>query len=202
MYCPNCTLIQLSHISPQEILYKGFYWYKSGITKIMRDGLKDIYKSSLRFIKLKKRDVVLDIGANDGTLLKYFKNKKYITIGCEPAKNLQKELKKNCDRVINDFWSIETLNKLLKKNKFNKPKLITAIGMFYDLENPNKFIKDIALSLDKNGIFIAQLMCLKTMTKQNDLGNIAHEHIEFYSLKSLKYLFEKNGLEIFRIEES
>ena len=70
MYCPNCTLIQLSHISPQEILYKGFYWYKSGITKIMRDGLKDIYKSSLRFIKLKKRDVVLDIGANDGTLLK------------------------------------------------------------------------------------------------------------------------------------
>ena len=168
----------------------------------MRDGLIDIYKSSLRFIKLEKRDVVLDIGANDGTLLKYFKNKKYISIGCEPAKNLQKELKKNCDRVINDFWSIETLNKLLKKNKFNKPKLITAIGMFYDLENPNKFIKDIALSLDKNGIFIAQLMCLKTMTKQNDLGNIAHEHIEFYSLKSLKYLFEKNGLEIFRIEEN
>ena len=106
MYCPNFTLIQLSHISPQEILYKGFYWYKSGITKIMRDGLKDIYQSSLRFIKLKNRDVVLDIGANDGTLLKYFKNKKYITIGCEPAKNLQKELKKNCDRVINDFWSI------------------------------------------------------------------------------------------------
>ena len=74
--------------------------------------------------------------------------------------------------------------------------------MFYDLEEPNKFIKDAADSLDENGIFIAQLMCLKTMIEKNDIGNICHEHIEFYSLKSLKFLFEKNGLEIFKIEEN
>ena len=74
--------------------------------------------------------------------------------------------------------------------------------MFYDLEDPNKFIRDAALSLDENGIFIAQLMCLKSMIDKNDLGNICHEHIEFYSLKSLKYLFENNGLEIFRLEEN
>ena len=74
--------------------------------------------------------------------------------------------------------------------------------MFYDLENPNKFIKDSALALGNNGIFIAQLMCLKSMIEKNDLGNICHEHIEFYSLKSLKYLFERNGLEIFKIEEN
>ena len=57
--------------------------------------------------------------------------------------------------------------------------------MFYDLENPNKFIKDSALALDDNGVFIAQLMCLKSMVVKNDIGNICHEHIEFYSLKSL-----------------
>ena len=74
--------------------------------------------------------------------------------------------------------------------------------MFYDLEDPNKFIKDAADSLDKNGIFITQLMCLKSMIEKNDIGNICHEHIEFYSLKSLKFLFEKNGLEIFKIEEN
>jgi hypothetical protein len=74
--------------------------------------------------------------------------------------------------------------------------------MFYDLENPNTFIKDASLSLDENGIFVAQLMCLKSMIEKNDLGNICHEHIEFYSLKSLKYLFENNGLEIFKIEEN
>ena len=74
--------------------------------------------------------------------------------------------------------------------------------MFYHLEDPNKFIRDAALSLDDKGIFIAQLMCLKSMIVKNDLGNICHEHIEFYSLKSLKYLFEQNGMEIFRIEEN
>ena len=201
MYCSKCTLLQLSHIAPQEIMYKKFYWYRSGVTKIMREGLKDIYRSSLKYVNLTKNDVILDIGANDGTLLKFY-SKKFKTIGCEPAKNLTKQLKKNCTHVLNDFWSYSKLKNMLKKNGLKKPKIITAIGMFYDLENPNKFIKDASNSLDKNGVFIAQLMCLKSMIEKNDLGNICHEHIEFYSLKSLKILFEKNGFEIFRIEEN
>ena len=202
MYCKKCTLIQLSHIAPQEIMYRRFYWYRSGVTKIMRQGLKNLFEESLRHVKLNKNDVVLDIGANDGTLLNYYRKKNFKTIGCEPAKNLKPELIKNCDFSINNFWNKNELNKLLKKHNLNKPKIITAIGMFYDLEEPNKFIKDAADSLSNNGIFIAQLMCLKNMIAKNDLGNICHEHIEFYSLKSLKYLFEHNGLEIFKIEEN
>ena len=202
MYCKNCSLIQLSHIAPQEIMYKRFYWYRSGVTRTMQLGLKNIFKESLKFVKLERKDVVLDIGANDGTLLNFYKVKDFKTIGCEPAKNLQKSLKKNCDHVINNFWSKKELNKVLNKNSLKKPKIITAIGMFYDLEDPNKFIKDAADSLHNDGIFIAQLMCLKSMIEKNDLGNICHEHIEFYSLKSLKFLFETNGLEIFKIEEN
>jgi hypothetical protein len=201
-YCNNCTLIQLSHIAPQEIMYKRFYWYRSGVTKTMNLGLQNIFVESLKHIKMNTNDVVLDIGANDGTLLSYYKKKKFITIGCEPAKNLQRLLKKNCNFPLNDFWSKKSLAKILIKNSLRKPKIITAIGMFYDLEDPNIFIKDAADSLDENGIFIAQLMCLKSMIKKNDLGNICHEHIEIYSLKSIKYLFEKNGMEIFKIEEN
>ena len=201
LYCNKCTLIQLSHIAPQEIMYKRFYWYRSGVTQTMRNGLKDIYRSSLKYLSLKRDDVVLDIGANDGTLLKFYK-KKCITIGCEPANNLIKELRKNCKFIINDFWNYKNIKKILTLKKLKKPKLITAIGMFYDLEEPNKFIGDAAKVLHDDGIFIAQLMCLKSMLKQNDLGNICHEHLEFYSLKSLKYLFENNGLEIFKIEEN
>ena len=202
LYCENCSLIQLSHIAPQEIMYRRFYWYRSGVTKIMQLGLQNIFKESLNYVKLEKNDVVLDIGANDGTLLGHYKRKNFKTIGCEPAINLQKLLKKNCDFSIKNFWSKIELDKVLLKNQLKKPKIITAIGMFYDLEKPNKFIKDAADSLDKDGIFIAQLMCLKTMMRMNDLGNICHEHIEFYSLKSLKFLFEKNGLEIFKLEEN
>ena len=201
-YCKKCSLIQLSHIAPQEIMYRRFYWYRSGVTKIMQLGLKNIFKESLRYVKIKNNDVVLDIGANDGTLLKYYKKKNFKTIACEPAKNLHNSLRKNCHFAIKNFWNKKELNKVLIKNKLKKPKLITAIGMFYDLEDPNKFIKDAADSLDENGIFIAQLMCLKSMIEKNDIGNICHEHIEFYSLKSLKYLFEKNGLEIFKIDEN
>ena len=201
-YCNNCSLIQLSHIAPQEIMYKRFYWYRSGVTKTMRLGLRNIFTDSLKHVSLKKSDVVLDIGANDGTLLNCYKKNGYKTIGCEPAKNLHKNLKKNCDFSLTDFWSKRNLLKILKKNNLKKPKIITAIGMFYDLEDPNKFISDAAESLDDNGIFISQLMCLKSMIEKNDVGNICHEHIEFYSLKSLKYLFEKNGLEIFKIEEN
>ena len=201
-YCNNCSLIQLSHIAPQEIMYKRFYWYRSGVTKTMKIGLNNIFKESLKYVKLKPKDVILDIGANDGTLLKYYKKRNFITIGCEPAKNLQKPLQKNCHFNLNDFWSKKALDKILLKRKIKRPKIITAIGMFYDLENPNKFIKDAADSLDENGIFISQLMCLKSMTEKNDLGNICHEHIEFYSLKSIKFLFEKNGLEIFKIEKN
>ena len=75
-------------------MYKKYYWYKSGITKTMRDSLKELKEDIKKNCKLKKGDVILDIGANDGTLLKYFKKDKMITIGCEPANNLQKELKK------------------------------------------------------------------------------------------------------------
>ena len=126
MYCKNCSLIQLSHIAPQELMYRRFYWYKSGITQTMRSGLKNIYLESLKMIKLKKDDVVLDIGANDGTLLKYYKNKS-ITIGCEPAKNLLSELKKNCHYSISNFWSYKNLNETLKKNKLKKPIFLKII---------------------------------------------------------------------------
>ena len=202
VYCNNCKLLQLEHSAPQEIMYKKFYWYRSGVTNTMKIALKDIFLKVKKMSILKKGDTILDIGANDGTLLKYFKDDGFNTIGCEPAKNLTNELKKNCNHVINNFWNFKYLNNILNKHKLKKPKIIMAIGMFYDLEDPSKFISDAAKSLDDDGVFIAQLMCLNSMIKENDLGNICHEHLEFYSYPSLKFLFEKNGFKIIKIEEN
>ena len=177
VYCKNCKLLQLKHSAPQEIMYKQFYWYRSGITSTMKNALKDIFLTVKKMSILNKDDTVLDIGANDGSLLKYFKKEKYITIGCEPAKNLTKFLKKNCKYILKNFWNSKDLIKIIKSKKIKKPKLITAIGMFYDLEDPSKFIANAAEVLDDDGVFIAQLMCLKSMLKKNDLGNICHEHL-------------------------
>jgi NDP-4-keto-2,6-dideoxyhexose 3-C-methyltransferase len=195
--CDKCSLFQLRHTAPQELLYARHYWYKSGINEMIQRDLKSITEVAAKEVGLKPDDVCLDIGANDGTLLANLKGKA-ITVGCEPATNLHAELKTKADHVIGDFWTVENYNKLGLK----KAKVITAIGMFYDMEDPNQFIRDAAKVLDENGLFIAQLMTLKPMLDNNDLGNICHEHLEYYTYKSLKYLFENNGLEIYKVEEN
>lgn len=189
--CKKCGLLQLSETMPKNLLYSDHYWYRSGINaKIVKD-LKDIVKKSVKLVKFKKGDIFLDIGANDGTLLK-FVPKKFRRVGVEPAKNLLSELKKNSDIIIQDFWENVRFEK--------KAKIITAIGMFYDSENPNLFIKNVEKHLADDGIFVAQLMTLIPMIKNNDIGNVCHEHLEYYSYETLKYLFKLNGLEIFGIE--
>lgn len=197
IHCENCDLFQLRHTAPQELLYSRHYWYKSGINETIKRDLKEIAETAIKIANLTAQDVVLDIGANDGTMLSNLAGKA-ITVGCEPASNLQDELRPNCTHVISDFWNAENYNKL----NLPKAKVITALGMFYDMEDPNQFIRDAAKVLAEDGVFIAQLMTLKPMLENNDLGNICHEHLEYYTYRSLTYLFENNGLEIYRVEEN
>lgn len=200
--CDRCTLLQLRHTAPQELLYSRYYWYRSGVTATMRRALRDITESVEKMVVLKPGDVVLDIGANDGTMLTTYTVKGIRKVGCEPADNLIEMLKANTEYVMHDFWDYDCYIELASQWGFGKAKVVTAIGMFYDLENPNKFIRDAQRAMTDDGVFIAQLMCLSSMLEKNDVGNIVHEHLEYYSLESLKYLFETNGLEIFRIEEN
>lgn len=195
--CQDCSLFQLRHTAPQELLYSRRYWYKSGINDTIKADLKTIADTAAAIVNLKPDDVLLDIGANDGTLLSYLKGRA-VRVGCEPASNLLAELEANAEYVIGDFWTKENYDKL----GAGKAKAITAIGMFYDMEDPNQFIRDAAQVLAPRGVFIAQLMTLKPMLEQNDLGNICHEHLEYYTYKSLTYLFETNGLEIYDVQEN
>ncbi len=200
--CGKCGLLQLRHTAPQELLYARYYWYRSGVTDTMRRALRDITAEIEGMVALEKGDVVLDIGANDGTMLETYTVPGLRRVGCEPANNLVDQLRTRADHVMHDFWVYETYETLGRKEHFGKAKVITAIGMFYDLEDPNQFIRDAQRALTDDGVFVAQLMCLRPMLEKNDVGNICHEHLEYYSLESLKYLFETNGLEIFKIEEN
>lgn len=200
--CGKCSLLQLRHTAPQELLYSRHYWYQSGVTDTMRHALRNIAEEIETMVPLFPGDVVLDIGANDGTLLASYTAKGIRRVGCEPANNLIDTLKKNADYVMHDFWNYERYMGLAEQWGFKKAKVITAIGMFYDLQDPNGFIRDARRALADDGVFVAQLMCLRPMLNKNDVGNLCHEHLEYYSLDSLKYLFETNGLEIFRIEEN
>ena len=200
--CGKCSLLQLRHTAPQELLYARHYWYRSGVTDTMRRALRDITQEIEGMMSFRPGDVVLDIGANDGTLLASYTVEGIRRVGCEPANNLVEMLKQNADFVMHDFWDYERYQELAGQWGLGKAKVITAIGMFYDLEDPNRFIRDAERALAEDGIFVAQLMCLKPMLEQNDVGNICHEHLEYYSLDSLKYLLETNGLEMFKITEN
>ena len=190
--CVECDLVQLRHTVNPKILYGEHYWYESGLNKKLTDNLIDIAEYVNEHTD--KDDIVLDIGANDGTLLSAVSNDRH-RVGCEPAPNLIKKLKKNCDEVINDMWHHDMM-------QGKKAKAITAIGMFYDMDNPNDFIHSVNESLSDDGIFIAQLMTLAPMLKMKDLGNVCHEHLEYYSYKSLVHLYEKNGLEIYKVVQN
>lgn len=196
VFCENCTLVQLRHTAPQELLYKGFYWYKSGVTETMKLALRDITQQAEKKFNPKAGDVVLDIGSNDGTMLRTYQIPGLITVGVEPADNLAKEGKQGITHHLQGFWNYDSYMEKVGK----RAKIVTAIGMFYDMEDPNQFISDAGKALTDDGVFIAQLMCLKNMLDTNDVGNICHEHLEYYSFASLEFLFNKNGLEIFDVE--
>ncbi len=200
--CDKCSLLQLRHTAPMELMYSRFYWYRSGVTDTMRAALRNITEEIESIVDLNQDDVVLDIGANDGTLLKTYSRDGLKKVGCEPADNLIELLREEVELSIHDFWNAKAYDLLAEKNGFGKAKVVTAIGMFYDMEDPNQFVADVTKVLAEDGVFVAQLMCLRPMLEKNDLGNICHEHLEYYTLESLKYLFENNGLEMFKLEEN
>jgi len=192
----GCGLLQLRHTVSGELLYRNF-WYKSGVNQTMRDALRDITSKIELLGNLKVGDLVIDIGANDGTLLRSYQKKGLILVGFEPAKNLIKDAEKGTTKIINDFFNNDSF---IKEFPNRKAKIITSIAMFYDLENPNEFVEDIVKVLEEDGIWIIQMNYLTTMLENNAFDNIVHEHLEYYSLNSLQFLLEKHGLEVFDVE--
>lgn len=197
MLCRNCKLIQLSNTVPSKYLYTERYGYKSGINQTMKDELEGIVKESLKVIKKKKNLTVVDIGANDGTLLSFYP-KNIFRISVEPIKKFADESKKHANIVVNSFFNFKTF---YSKAGERKADIVTIISCFYDMENPNKFLKDIKSILKENGIIVIQQNYLVEMLKQNAFDNIVHEHLEYYSLLSLSDLLKRHGMEVFKVEK-
>ena len=191
----DCGLLQLKHTASRESLYKK-YWFRSGLNEKMVEALKDITKSVEKRISLSENDIVLDIGCNDGTLLRSYQSKVRL-VGFEPASNLVDEAKEGTELIINNFFSFYEFVQHFPNERI---KVITSIAMFYDLEDPNSFVSDIVNCLDQDGIWIIQMAYLIPMLELNAFDNIVHEHLEYWSLKSLKRLLEEHDLEIFDVE--
>jgi hypothetical protein len=104
------------------------------------------------------------------------------------------------DLFVNGFWGTQDAARAAATAV--QPTAITALGMMYDLDDPNPFVAEVARALAPGGVFVAQLMCLRNMLRTKDVGNLCHEHLEFYSLRSLETLFARHGLVIREVQEN
>jgi len=193
--CKNCTLLQLKHSFDANEMYGENYGYMSSLNASMIEHLKKKSRSLINLSQLKKNEIVLDIGSNDGTFLSFF-SKKNLLIGIDPTIKKFKNFYRKDIIKIPDFFSFKNIKESIGKKKV---KLITSISMFYDLENPVNFAKDIEKTLDNNGIWHLEQSYMPTMLKNNSYDTICHEHLEYYSLTSLEYIFNKAKLRIIDI---
>lgn len=191
--CKQCGLHQLKDTVDLDKMYRQ-YWYKSSLNSSMLRDLANVVKSVEEIIDLKEGDIVVDIGCNDGSMFDFYTTSGLYKCGFDPALNLQEEAKKHCTWFVNDYFSAEKFPYATAK-----AKVVTAIAMFYDLEDPMRFLRDVVSILDQDGVFVVQLTDLYAMYKTNAFDNICHEHLEYYSLKVLLKMFNDAGLKIFKV---
>ena len=197
MYSPSSKLAQLNTIVNKEILFSRNYAYTSSTTKILRENFKELYAECKKIIKLNSDDLVIDIGSNDGNLLSNFKNNHKV-LGITPEKMGNIAIKRGIPTLLR-YFDKSTANFVLKK--YGKAKIITATNVFAHIENVDQLMKNILKILDKNGIFISESHYLVSLIKTNQYDTIYHEHLRYYSLSSLKYLFDKYGIKIIRTKK-
>ena len=193
LMCKRCKLVQLDRNFNQKYLYGKNYGYRTGINHTMTDHVKKVVKKCSTLVKLKANDYVLDIASNDATLLNFYQ-KNVVTVGIDPLVNKYKTCYNKINYKISKFFQIADIRKLNLKKNF---KVVSALSVFYDLKNPNKFIQDVKEILDKEGIFILEHADLLCIIKNNLFDTICHEHLEYYSSKVIIDMMSRNGLKVF-----
>lgn len=197
LYCNTSKLAQLGCIVDKKILFPSSYPYTSSTTKILRDNFADLYKDLKKIVYLEKQDLIIDIGSNDGNLLKNFKNNHRV-LGITPEKIGKLAIKKGIPTII-DYFDKKTSKKIIKK--YGKAKIVTATNVFAHIDNINEILKSIIRTLTHDGIFISESHYFLPLIKDLQYDTIYHEHMRYYSLQSLNYLFKKNKLEIIAVKE-
>jgi len=186
-----CGLLQLAHSIPPEILYAN-YWYRSGTNETMRQHLAEIASTALSLVAPTQRRV-LDIGCNDGTLLRHIPDE-FERWGIDPS-DIAAAIEPPI-RVINTVFPSDRATHCLRDLRFD---LVTSVAMFYDLENPVGFARNVSALLDAEGIWVLEMSYMPLMLAMNSFDTVCHEHLEYYSLSVLETIMARAGLRIFRV---
>jgi C-methyltransferase C-terminal domain/Putative zinc binding domain/Methyltransferase domain len=195
MLCRGCDLVQLRHTTPPDLLFRQ-YWYLSAINEAMRAELADVVEKAVQ-IAGGWPAIVMDVGANDGTLLAEYERPDHPTplrVAYEPAHNLYQTLRPHCQVLFPDYFpdGISGLGV--------KAQIITSIAMFYDVDDPHTFVDGIREVLAPDGVWVVQFQDLWQMVDATAYDNLVHEHLVYYSLRSFDELIAPHGLAVVHAE--
>lgn len=189
LLCEECKFLQLKYTVDPGLMYEE-YWYRSGINQTMRDHLASITTDLKQRMALKADDIIIDIGCNDGTLLDSYQIKDLKRIGVDPSDAILAIKDKEVAKV-NNYFSAQAVKDHLREKK---AKVITAISMFYDLDDPHSFVKDIKSCLAQDGIWVVEMNYTGNMILDIGYDMISHEHVAYYTLRTFEHLINMHGL--------
>jgi NDP-4-keto-2,6-dideoxyhexose 3-C-methyltransferase len=200
--CDACQLAQLSVTVDRDLLFKDQYWYASSINGTMREELRQVVRRARQFVTIHDGDWVLDIGANDGMLLRAWHDHRWegrpFRIAVEPAQTFRTVLRDAAELIlVEPFPSLS-----LAASYTGKIKAITSIAMFYSVDPLGPFIEEVKRLLAPDGVWVIQLQDLGQMLQQNAVDNICHEHVCYFSLKTLGETLKRHGFFVQHAEQT
>ncbi|MGA8029938.1 MAG: class I SAM-dependent methyltransferase [Bryobacteraceae bacterium] len=193
----SCGLVQLLHSFDPEQMYGDNYGYRSGLNQSMVSHLRGLASVAKSAVALAPGDVILDIGSNDSTLLQAMYEPGVMAAGMDPTGAKFKSFYPPHIQLVPEFFSAATFfNEVGPK----RPKIISSIAMFYDLEAPLQFMMQIREVLADDGVWIFEQSYLPTMIDKNSYDTVCHEHLEYYRLKQIVWMAKRAGLEILDVD--
>jgi len=196
VYSQSSKLVQLSTIVNKSIVFPKSYPYTSSTTKILRDNFAELSNECEKLINFNSKDLIVDIGSNDGNLLSNFK--KIRRLGVTPENIGKLAIKKGIPTLLK-YFDRNTANLIQKK--YGKAKIITATNVFAHIDNITELMKNVLKVLKNDGVFVTESHYLMPLIKDLQYDTIYHEHLRYYSLTSLKNIFDKFKLEIIHAKE-
>ncbi len=192
VWCPDSGLLQLKHSYEPSEMYGENYGYRSGLNQSMVTHLTEKVRYLERLVALRPGDVVLDIGSNDATTLKAYSAKGIQRIGIDPTARKFEAFYTQDIKMVPEFFS----SPMYRSVESRPARIVTSIAMFYDLEAPIEFAKQIESILADDGIWHSEQSYMPSMLRMNSYDTICHEHLEYYSLGAVKMILETAGFRL------
>jgi len=193
--CQDCTLTQIDYMVPGAELYAKSYPYRSGITREVVEHMNGMAAECCEVLKLAPGSHVLDIGCNDGTLLKALRDNGMKPVGVDPT-DVGQFARDAGIEVYQEFFDEKLAKQIVAKH--GKAKLVTATNVFAHMNTLGEVMRGIKALLADDGSFVCEVHYLGAILEGAQYDSIYHEHVRTYSFKSLVVLFHLYGMTVTR----